>query len=63
MPLMAGTSMVFCAAGNIRRFRAKRQRARIGLPGIDDAKGYRRRAGAVRGDKIVTVGAALFVTR
>ena len=47
--------------GNIRGLRAERQRALVGLLGIDHAKRHRRRARPVRGDEAVAVGAGLLV--
>ena len=59
MPLMAGTSSVFCAGRNIRRLGAERQRALVGLLRIDHAERHRRRAGPMRGDEVKAVGAGL----
>ena len=61
MPLMAGTSSVFCAGRNIGGLRAERQRAFIGLLRIDHAERHRRRARPMRGDEIEAVGAGRFV--
>ena len=46
---------------NVGRFRAERQRAVIGRPGVDHPERHRRRARAVGGDKVKTMGAGFFV--
>ena len=42
-------------------FGAERDGAGVRLPGVDHAKRHRRRAGAVRGDEVVAVGAGRFI--
>ncbi len=51
----------FLRGRNIRRLSAEREGALIGQARIDHPKGHRRRAGAVRSDEAMTVGARLFV--
>src|SRR4051794_12087163 len=51
----------FLRGRNLRRLCAKRDRALIGLPGVDHPEGHRRRAWSVRGDEGKAVRARLLV--